>query len=421
MDKFIITGGSPLRGELPISGSKNAVLPVMAATLLTKGTTVIHNVPDLVDMRTMAHLLRILGAKVQFEDHRLTIDTTTYDFNEVPYELVKTMRASIYVLGPLLAKMGEAKVSLPGGCSFGPRPIDYHLRGLETLGATVELKHGNIHATCSRLKGTEIYLDFPSVGATCNLMMSAVLAEGTTVLYNCAKEPHIINLGEVLQQMGAKIQGVGTDTIKIEGVAELHPCECSIYADYIELGTFLIAGAITKGDLTLTHCDPMQAEAVINKLRRSGYNMELTPSTVRITCPRLPKAVNVTTMPYPGFPTDMQAQFMALMSVTPGTSMIAETVFQSRFNHAMELNRLGANIHVDEGMAVVYGVDKLSGAPVMASDLRASAALVLAGLVAEGETHISRVYHIDRGYESIETKLNAVGASIQRVADSNRY
>jgi UDP-N-acetylglucosamine 1-carboxyvinyltransferase len=417
MDKIIVKGGKKLSGSVKISGAKNAVLPIMAATLLTKGKSVIHNVPNLRDVRTMANMLRIVGAKVSFQNSTMEIDTTTYDYCEAPYDLVKKMRASIYVLGPLVAKMGNAKVSLPGGCAIGARPINFHLEGMKALGANVELKHGYIVANADRLTGTEIYFDYPSVGATCNIMMAATLAKGKTILKNVAQEPHVVNLADCLIKMGAAISGVGTETIIINGVDELHPCECYTMSDYIETGTYMIAGAITGSNIEITNCDPKQVEAVTAKMRQAGIRIEENQNSINIFSDGNFKAVNVTTLPYPGFPTDMQAQMMALLCLAKGTSIVTDTVWKNRFMHVMELKRLGADIELEDNSAVVNGVESLSGAPVMATDLRASAALVLAGLVAEGETHISRVYHIDRGYEKIEQKLSALGADIERVRE----
>lgn len=414
MDKFIVVGGNKLRGKVGVSGAKNAALPLMAATILCPGKSVIENVPALRDVETMSHLLRILGAEVVLEDHVLTLDTIACNGHEAPYELVKTMRASIYVLGPLLARHGRARVSLPGGCAWGPRPVDFHIRGMQALGAEVELEHGYIVAQAKKLKGAQIHFDIPSVGATANLMMAATLARGTTVIENAAREPEIVQLADFLVKMGARVDGAGTDRVEVEGVHSLHPARERIIPDRIETGTFMVAVAITRGKAEVEGCVPEYVASLVAKLREVGVKVEERGSSILVEAPFGLKAVDITTAPYPGFPTDLQAQMMALMSVARGSSLITETVFYDRFTHVAELRRLGADIKVDGNVAVVTGVRRLSGAPVMATDLRASAALVLAGLVAEGETEISRVYHIDRGYERIEEKLSALGAEIRR-------
>ena len=417
MDRIIIEGGARLEGEVKISGAKNAALPIMAATLLAPGAFELRNVPSLADVRTMGHVLRVLGASVDHHDHSMTIDTTNARYHEAPYELVKTMRASVCVLGPILARLGKARVSLPGGCAWGPRPVDFHIRAMKTLGASVEIDHGYIIAESSRLKGANIHFDTSSVGATENAMMAATLAEGTTVIENAAREPEIGALAAFLRSMGASIEGDGTGTIVIEGSDELSPSDVDVVPDRIEAGTFMVAAAMTGGDVLVTGALGEHTAAVAMKLREAGAEIEEENGGIRVRGPIWARSVNVTTAPYPGFPTDMQAQFMALMAVADGSSVITETIYADRFSHVPELRRLGADINLDRNVAVIAGVRKLSGAKVMATDLRASAALILAGLVAEGETEVSRVYHIDRGYEAIEKKLQALGASVRRVKD----
>ncbi|RMF70361.1 MAG: UDP-N-acetylglucosamine 1-carboxyvinyltransferase [Calditrichaeota bacterium] len=414
MDKIVVKGGKRLEGTVPISGAKNAVLPIMAATLLGRGTFRITNVPDLRDVKTMAHLLRIIGAQVEFSDHALTIDTSNCNFFEAPYELVKTMRASIYVLGPLVARFSQARVSLPGGCALGPRPVNLHLKGLQKLGAQVELKHGYIVANAKRLRGANISFDVSTVGGTGNLLMAAVLADGVTVMENAAREPEITALAQFLVKMGADIEGIGTDRLKIRGVKELHPVDFEVIPDRIETGTFLLAAAITGGEIRLTNCDAGLLSSLLAKLRETGASLEVGDGTIYVRGPEEIKPVDVTTAPYPGFPTDLQAQWMSLMCVAQGSSVITETIFSDRFTHVAELRRLGAQIALNENVAVVTGVEKLSGATVMSTDLRASASLILAALRAEGRSDVLRVYHIDRGYEHIEAKLRAVGAEIWR-------
>ncbi len=421
MDQFIIEGGIPLRGTVRISGSKNAALPIMAATLLAPGVYRIHNMPRLRDVRTMAHLLRIIGAKVELEDHTVQIDTSRADFAEAPYELVKTMRASIYVLGPLLARMKRARVSLPGGCAWGPRPVDLHLRGMEKLGAHLQLDRGYIVAHTRRLRGSTIYLDVSSVGATGNIMMAATLARGITIIENAAEEPEIVDLGHFLQRMGAHIQGLGSKTIRIEGVNALHPTDYTIIPDRIEAGTFLVAGLITRGQITLTHCQPGHLQEVLAKLEEAGAQLTIERDTISLTAPDRIRPTHVTTAVYPGYPTDMQAQWIALMALADGSSVVTDTIYPDRFTHVPELQRLGADIILKNNAAFVRGVRKLKGAPVMSTDLRASASLVLAALAAEGQTNVLRVYHIDRGYERIEEKLQKLGARIQRVDDGKFY
>ncbi len=415
MEKIVITGGERLKGKVKISGSKNAALPIMAATLLTNGVTTLSNIPRLKDVITMARVLRTLGAKVEFKEGRLKIDTTNVDRFLAPYNLVKTMRASFLVFGPLLAKLGRARVSLPGGCAIGSRPVNLHLRGFEELGAEVSMGGGYTQVKKDGLIGAKIYLDFPSVGATENLMMAAALAKGKTTIENAAKEPEIVDLANFLNKMGAKIKGAGTDTIGIGGVKELKGTDYSIIPDRIEAGTYMIASAITRGNITLEGAKIEHLESLITKLHEAGVEVEDKEEAIKVKVRRRIKSVDVESMPYPGFPTDMQAQFMALMSITPGMSIITETVFENRFMHVSELLRMGAEIKIEGSSAVVKGMKSLSGAPVMATDLRASAALILAGLVAQGKTEISRIYHLDRGYEKIVEKLSNLGAKIERI------
>ena len=420
MDKLVITGGNALRGDIAISGAKNAALPLLAASLLAPGQHVLENVPQLRDIETFKKLLRQLGVKTpaSTDPYRADLDATELSSVEAPYELVKTMRASVLVLGPLVARMGRARVSLPGGCAIGARPIDLHLKALETMGATITLEHGYVEATAKRLKGTDVVLDFPTVTGTENIMMAAALADGRTVIHNSAKEPEIIDLANALNGMGATVTGAGTDTIAVEGVAELKPMRHRVMSDRIEMGTFLCAVGIAGGDVLVTGGDLSHLDAIAIKLRSAG--MKLTPEKngVRVTSEvGTLRSVDVKTLPYPGFATDMQAQFMALMATANGSSVISETVFENRFQHVPELDRMGATIKIEGSSAIVKGVKRLSGAHVMATDLRASASLVIAGLAAEGETHVHRVYHLDRGYERIEEKLGKIGAHIRREKD----
>jgi UDP-N-acetylglucosamine 1-carboxyvinyltransferase len=414
MDKIVINGRHRLKGTVKISGAKNAVLPIMAATLLASGKFTIRNVPDLRDVKTMAHLLRIIGAQVEYAEHTLLIDTSHCNFFEAPYELVKTMRASIYVLGPLVARFLQAKVSLPGGCAIGPRPVDLHIKALEKLGVEIQLLEGYIVAKARKLRGAHINFDISSVGATGNTLMAAVLADGVTIIENAALEPEITALAEFLLKMGAQIDGVGTRQMRIKGVKELRPVEFEILPDRIETGTFLIATSITGGEVELTSADAVHIGSLIEKLRETGVFIEEGESTIYCKAPERVKAVSVATAPYPGFPTDLQAQWMALMSAAEGSSVISDNIFVDRFTHVAELRRLGAQIKLNENVAVVTGVERLNGAPVMSTDLRASASLILAGLRAEGRTEVLRVYHIDRGYEAIEKKLQSLGADIWR-------
>jgi len=414
MDKIIVEGGRRLKGTVRISGAKNAALPILTSALLCDGTCTYTNVPMLRDIRSIQQLLEHLGAVVDVDHHTVRIETGGLTQHEAPYELVRKMRASILVLGPILARMKRARVSLPGGCAIGARPINLHLKGLSLLGATIGIEHGYVEAEADQLKGAEIYLDTATVTGTENLMMAAVLAEGTTILRNAAREPEIIALADVLRQMGAIVRGDGTSVITIEGVDELKPVSVSIIPDRIETGTFMVASALTGGDITILDCQPNHLGASINKLRQTGASVDVTENSIRVLGAEEIISVDVQTLPYPGFPTDMQAQFMALMSVANGQSIISETVFENRFIHVSELKRMGADVTISGNTALVRGVPTLSGAPVMATDLRASASIVLAGMVAEGETSISRVYHLDRGYEAIEEKFRSLGAAIRR-------
>ncbi len=415
MDTIVICGGNPLSGEIAISGAKNAALPIMAATLLSPETNTLFCVPRVADLITMQKLLRAMGAQIEGQNGVLSIRVPQIENCEAPYEWVKTMRASILVLGPLLARVKEAHVSLPGGCAIGVRPINLHLAGLTRMGAEIRVEHGIIHAQTEHLKGAAIAFEKQTVTGTENLMMAATLAEGTTVLQNAAQEPEIMDLALFLHQCGAKISGAGTPRILIEGVSALSGTSYSIMPDRIETGTFMVAAAITRGDLILQDCCPDHLAGLIRTLKKTGASVTTHRRWIRVKgCEKI-QAVDITTEAYPGFPTDMQAQMMALMTVSSGLSKITETIFESRFNHAAELRRMGAQIYLEGHHAVVQGVPFLSGAPVMASDLRASSSLILAGLVAQGTTEISRVYHLDRGYERIEEKLSGVGANIKRV------
>ena len=415
MDKILISGGRRLQGDIKVSGAKNAALPILASVILGGGECTVTNVPRVVDVDTMGKLLGMLGATVTTEGDRVAMKMDGLRSSEAPYDLVRTMRASVVVLGPLLARWGEATVSLPGGCAIGSRPVNLHLAGFEKLGATITVEHGYIKATAPRLKGARICLDFPTVTGTENLMMAACLADGTTVIENAAKEPEIVDLATFLVKRGARIAGAGADMITIEGVSELRGADHEVIPDRIEAGTYLAAGAITGGDVCVKDCRPQHLEAVTAKLREAGADVTEGKESMRLKAAKRLKSVDVKTYPYPGFATDMQAQMMALMCVAQGTSVITESVFESRFIHVPELQRMGAQIKVDGSHAVVTGIATLGAAPVMASDLRASAGLIVAGLAAEGETEIARVYHLDRGYERIEEKLNGLGASIRRV------
>jgi len=415
MDKFIINGGKKLAGDVKISGAKNAILPIMTATLLTKGRSILHNVPHLNDIKMMAHVLRVLGARVEYENETLYIDTTHADYYEAPYELVSKMRASIYVLGPLLASCGKARVSFPGGCAIGTRPVDLHLKIMEALGTSIEIEHGYINATCKQLMGTKFRFEKVSVGATANAIMAAVLAKGITDIHNVAKEPEIGDLIDFLNLMGAKIEGKDTSHLKIKGVDKLSAVETSMMPDRIEAGTFLIAGAITGSKISISNCVPEHIQSLLDRLIQAGCNLKINNDKIVLNPPTKILPLNIVTYPYPDFPTDLQAQFMALMTLANGESRIEDTIFPDRLMHVAELNRLDADISLEKHIAVVKGVNELSGAKVMATDLRASAALVLAGLAANGETTISRIYHIDRGYDRIESKLQKIGADIRRI------
>ena len=417
MDKIVIQGGVPLKGEVTVSGAKNSALPLLFAALLTDGVSRIDNIPALRDISTAVSLLRELGAEVALEGGSCWIDSTRIRSVEAPYQLVKTMRASVLVLGPLLARYGHARVSLPGGCAIGARPVNLHLKGLEALGATIQLDHGYVEARTDRLRGTTFSFDMPTVGGTENLLMAAALAEGETLLENAAREPEIVQLAEVLNSMGAQIEGAGTAVIRIRGVPALEPFRCRVIPDRIEAGTFMVAAAMTGGEVLIRHAVQDDLEALIGKLRETGTRVDPVADGLRVSGPERLSAVDVRTSVFPGFPTDMQAQFMALMCRAAGTSRISETVFENRFMHVCELQRMGADIQIDGRNAIIRGPANLTGAPVMATDLRASASLVLAGLAAENTTEIARIYHLDRGYEKIEDKLAALGARIRRASE----
>ena len=418
MAKIIISGGETLHGDVNISGAKNAVLPILCATILADEPITITNVPHLHDVTTTISLLGALGAKITVDDNQtLHIDPRTVNQTVAPYDLVKTMRASILVLGPLLAKFGHAEVSLPGGCAIGSRPVDQHIRGLQALGADVVVENGYVKAKCDRLKGNRYMFDMVSVGATENVLSAAVLAQGTTVLENCAQEPEIIDLALCLLTMGAKIEGIGSSTMVIEGVERLHGGTYQVQADRIETGTFLVAAAMTGGKITCRRARAEYMDSVLLKLQEAGAHISTTSDSITLDMGgRRPKSVDITTAPYPAFPTDMQAQFAAMNCMADGVGIIKETIFENRFMHMNELQRLGADIKIDGHTAIIRGVAQLTGAPIMATDLRASASLVLAGLVAKGETIIDRIYHIDRGYENIEEKFRGLGAQIKRVS-----
>jgi UDP-N-acetylglucosamine 1-carboxyvinyltransferase len=417
MDKIAIRGGERLIGDVEVSGSKNAVLPLFAASLLTEGENLFRNVPNLMDVRTIVRVLSKLGVQVKKEEGAYRIDATHISNHEAPYDLVKTMRASILVLGPLVARTGKARVSLPGGCAIGARPVNLHLMGLEALGAKIEVRHGYIEAEANGLRGASITFDIPTVTGTENLMMAAVMAQGKTTLQNAAMEPEVVELGDVLIRMGAKIKGLGTSVIEIEGVKSIQAIEHSVIPDRIEAGTLMVAAGLTRGNIKILKCPLHHMEAVVNKLRESGMEIDPEGDGVRVVGNRRIRSVDIKTLPYPGFPTDMQAQFMVLMSLGRGLSIISETIFENRFVHVSELKRMGADIRIVGNSAIIQGVENLGGAPVMASDLRASASLVLAGLGAEGLTEVSRVYHLDRGYEGLDKKLAKLGANIKRVKE----
>jgi UDP-N-acetylglucosamine 1-carboxyvinyltransferase len=416
LDIYKIRGGKKLSGEITISGAKNAALPIIVASLMAEGETILRNVPNLMDIRTIIKVIEALGAETHFDQVKNILKITAKNIknNEIPYELVKTMRASVYVMGPLLALTGEADVSLPGGCAIGERPVDIHLSGFEAMGAKIILEHGNIRAKTEKLKGAVYKMNKVSVGATANLMMGAVLAEGKTIFENSAMEPDIVDLGNFLNAMGAKIYGLGTDRIEIDGVKKLKAVSYSVMPDRIEAGTFLIAGAITKGNITLKKVVPEHIEALINTLKGMGFNIKTTKDTVSVSAsPKLCGDI-IRTEPYPGFPTDLQAPIMALAAILPGITTVTETIFENRFTHIPELRRMGADITVEGNTAIIRGIKSLSSAPVMMSDLRAGAALIVASLAAKGKTEIRRIYHSDRGYEKLPEKLSQLGASIER-------
>ena len=414
MDKIVIQGGKPLFGDVQISGAKNAALPILASTLLTEGENTFHNIPDLMDIKTIKKLLKSMGVQIDGNE-TCKVSAEKITSCDAPYDLVKTMRASVLVLGPLVARMGVARVSLPGGCAIGARPVNLHIKALQEMGAHVELNNGYIEAKAKKLKGADIYFDIQTVTGTENVMMAATLAEGTTVLNKAEREQEVVNLANVLKGMGAKISGAGTDTIIIEGVTSLKPTEAEIIPDRIEAGTFMIAAGMTRGEINVIGCNPHHLEALINKLRDTGMKISPIKGGLKVSSGEKINSVDVKTLPYPGFPTDLQAQMMAYMSIGSGLSVISETVFENRFMHVSELLRMGADIVIQGGNAIVRGVPMLHGAQTMATDLRASASLILAALAAEGTTEISRVYHIDRGYQAIEKKFSALGADIKRM------
>jgi len=417
MNKLIIKGGVPLLGNVRVSGSKNAVLPILAGTLLADSPVIVRNVPHLHDVTTTMELLGRMGVLLTIgEKMSIEVDPTTLENTFAPYELVKTMRASILVLGPLLARFGHAEVSLPGGCAIGARPVNIHLSGLEAMGADIQVEQGYIKANCKRLKGARIVMDQVTVTGTENLMMAASLADGTTVLENAAREPEVVDLADFINAMGGQIEDAGTDTITIHGVEKLRGCDYTVLPDRIETGTYLVAAAITGGKVLVKRTDPRLLDSVLAKLKEAGATIDTGDDWIELDMEgRKPHAVNIRTAPYPGFPTDMQAQFCALNAIAEGTGSVTETVFENRFMHIQEFIRLGANVHIEGNTAIIQGVEGLNGAPVMATDLRASASLILAGLVAQGETVVDRIYHIDRGYDHIEEKLAGLGAQIQRV------
>lgn len=416
MDKFVIEGGVRLKGSVTIGGAKNAALALMPATLLASGKYHFENIPDLRDLATMGKLLQMMGADVRKENHLLHLNTFRVNKFEAPYEQVKKMRASIYVLGPLIARYGYARVSLPGGCAWGPRPVNLHIDGVRKLGARIDIEKGYIVAKAKRLKAAKIAFDVSSVGATGNILMAAVLAKGTTLIENAAMEPEIVALGQFLMKMGARIDGLGSSRLEVEGVDALHPVDETMIPDRIEAGTFLVAAALTGGSIKLEKVKPGHLTSILSKLEEAGSSIECGDTWIKIKSPRVVKGVDVSTAIYPGFPTDMQAQWISLMSVARGSSVVADTIYFDRFKHVPELIRLGADIELNKNAAIVRGVKSLTGAKVMSTDLRASASLVLAGLVAEGKTEVLRVYHLDRGYESLEKKLQGLGAKIRRIA-----
>ena len=414
LDKLVIRGGKRLKGSVTVSGSKNAALPIMAATLLAPGEHILRNIPHLRDVSTMGRLMANLGAGFHLEKNRAILDCSEIKNHEAPYDLVSTMRASVLVLGPLVARLGKAKVSLPGGCAIGARPINLHLMGLEKMGATITLDAGYVIVRAKKLKGASISLDMPTVTGTENILMAAVLADGKTLIENAAREPEVVDLADALIAMGAKIKGAGESIIEVEGVKKLKPLRHAVIPDRIETGTFMAIAGITGADITLRNSRADHLDAVMNKLKDTGMTFKPAGKSIRVIGPERLKAVSTTTMPYPGFPTDMQAQLMAMMCLAEGASVISEKIFENRFMHVAELKRMGADITIEGGIATVKGVKKLKGAPLMATDLRASASLIVAALAAEGETSVSRIYHLDRGYERIEEKLQSLGADITR-------
>ncbi len=416
MDKLRIEGGRPLKGSIPISGAKNAALPILAASLLAEKPLLVSNVPHLQDVSTMLRLLQRMGVRSEREGDLVSLDASAVDSPEAPYELVRTMRASILVLGPLLARFGQARVSLPGGCAIGQRPVDQHIKGLQAMGASIDIEHGYVVARADRLRGARIVTDMVTVTGTENLMMAATLADGETVIENSAREPEVVDLAHALVAMGARIDGAGTDRVVVQGVRSMHGASHRVMPDRIEAGTFLCAAAATGGEIRLTGAAPATMDATLDKLREAGARIETGADWISLSMDGRPAAVNLRTAPYPGFATDMQAQMMALNAVAQGAGVITETIFENRFMHVLELQRLGADIAIEGNTAIVRGVERLSGATVMATDLRASAGLVIAGLVADGETVIDRIYHLDRGYDGMEAKLASVGARIERIS-----
>ena len=415
MPKIIVKKSAPLRGTVRIDGAKNAVLPIIAATLLAEGKSVLKGVPNLRDVHVISDLLRHLGAEVTYEGTTLTVDASNITTCEAPYELVRKMRASFLVMGPLLARFNHTKISMPGGCAIGTRPIDLHLKGFKSLGAEVEIDHGFVEAKTEKLTGNKLYLDFPSVGATENIMMAAALAEGTTIIDNAAEEPEIVDLANFLNEMGANVKGAGTNTIKIKGVESLKGAEHTVIPDRIEAATYMVAAAMTKGDITVENVLMEHLKPIIAKLRETGCEIIEMENAVRVIGPEVLKPIDIKTLPHPGFPTDVQAQFMAMLTIANGTAVVIETVFENRFMHVAEFNRMGADIKIEGRSAIVNGVDKLYGAKVNATDLRAGAALILCGLIAEGETQIGEIYHIQRGYVDIDKKIRALGGNIEIV------
>ncbi len=415
MDKIVIHGGKTVTGNVRIGGAKNAALPILVSSLLTDGWCTYDNVPNLRDIESIKQLLTHLGAEVETDGHTVRINAAGLSNHEAPYDLVRKMRASILVLCPLVARLKKARVSLPGGCAIGARPINFHLKGLTLLGADINLDHGYVDASAKKLVGNEIFFDLPSVTGTENLLMAAVLAEGTTVLRNAAREPEVVALIDVLNRMGSKIKGAGTSILTVQGVKTLRPVHVSIIPDRIETGTFMVAAALTKGNIEIEDCEPEHVTGIIHKLRQTGAEVAIKGKKICVKGSETIQSIDIKTLPYPGFPTDMQAQFMVLMAIAGGLSIISETIFENRFIHVSELRRLGADITVSGNAAMIKGVPSLSGAPVMATDLRASASLILAGLVAQGTTEVNRIYHLDRGYEAIEKKFQKLGADIQRI------